>query len=222
MKQTTIILIAFFWATVLFAQTSRIDNTRLSLSKTADSLLVRYNLTGIYPAFNVKLEVTDSLGITIPAITLSGDVGNNVNVGVDKIIYWNMNADKANVYGTQLFAKVTANIAIPAKVKKQQKIWIPWLYIAAGASAATGMYAHLKANSIYDNYSPSSQTDEAEQYRANVQRYDNISKVAFGAAGGFGIAGVIVHIKHNQKKHAMSLSYIPVTDGAVVGLTCNF
>lgn len=220
MKQTTIIIIALLWATVLFAQPSKIENTRLSLSTTADSLIVKYDLTGKYPAFNVKLEVSDSLGKTIPAKTVTGDIGNNIMQGTDKTIIWNMSADKTDVYGSLLYARVTANIAIPAKVKKE--VWIPWLYIAAGASAATGVYAHLKANSIYEEYSPSAQTDEAEQYRADVQRYDNISKIAFGAAGGFGIAGVIVHIKHNQKKHAMALSYIPVTDGAVVGLTCNF
>jgi len=108
-------------------------------------------------------------------------------------------------------------------VKKET--WIPWLYIAAGASAATGVYAHLKANSIYEKYPTSSQTDEAEEFHSEVKRYDTFRNIAFGAAGAFSLAGIVIydnHSKNKKRRHPMAFSYIPVTDGAAVGLTVSF
>jgi len=221
---------SIFKLNITLAQTSSIENTRLFLSTTTDSLIVKYNLIGNLPAFDLKLEVTDSIGNRLIAKTVSGDVGNNILPGTDKIVYWNMKADNIDMSGKSIFVKVTANITIPSIVntivppmqKVKGKAWIPWFYIASGVSAASGVLFHQKANQIYNDYLTSSITDDAELYHADVKRYDMISKISFGAALGFGITGVIVHIKHNQKKHAMSLSYIPVTDGGIIGLTCNF
>lgn len=112
------------------------------------------------------------------------------------------------------------NFAESTKVKKD--VWIPWFYIAAGASAATGAYSYIKSNSIYNRYPKSADTKESEQYHADAELYDDISKIAFTATAGFAAVGIIVHVKHLKNKKSMSLSYIPVSNGAAFGLTYNF
>jgi hypothetical protein len=220
MKQMITILFCFLSAIDLLAQPTEIVNTRLSLSTSTDSLIVNYDLTGNLPAINVKLNVTDSIGKNIYLQNITGDLGKKIMPGFHKTIIWNMAADKAEVYGSKLFVNVSGNIIIPGNVKRE--IWIPWLYIVAGASAATGIYAHLKANSLYQNYPGSTITDEAEYLHSEINQLEIIRDVAFGAAGVTGIAGIVVHIRHKQKMKAVAISYIPIPDGAVFGLTCNF
>jgi len=222
MKMNFQILLLLFslWSMTLFAQKSGIENTRLSLSPSNDILIINYNLTGNLPAFNVKLAVTDSSGGKIPARSLTGDIGHKIYPGANKIIYWNMKADNLTVVGPQLNVTVYANVAVPRKVKKE--IWIPWLYIAAAASAGTGLYANYKSNTLYANYPGSSTTDDSEMLHNNIKRYDSIRNIAFGAAGVLGVAGVLVHIRHNQKKNRIILSYQPLPDGVTFGLNYNF
>lgn len=121
---------------------------------------------------------------------------------------------------TGMGAVSISNFTESTKVKKY--VWIPWFYIAAGASAATGVYTHVKSNSIYNRYPKSANTKESEQYHADVELYDDISKIAFTTSAGFAAVGIIVHVKHLKNKKSMSLSYIPVSNGAAIGLTYNF
>lgn len=121
---------------------------------------------------------------------------------------------------TELNVTNIEDIGKQANVKKST--WIPWFYIAAGASAVTGVYTYIKSNSLYNNYPLSTETNEAENFHSEVLLYDNITKIALGAATGFAAIGIIVHIKHVKKEKSISVSYIPVTDGAALGLTYKF
>ena len=221
-KPIILFIICFFNITELFAQSAKIQNTKLKLSATYDSLIVNYDLIGELPANEVKLNITDSLGTPVFVKTVTGDVGNNIQPGLEKTIYWNMGADGFDVFNTKFLASVTGIVYLKKELKQKKELWIPWLYIASAASATGGVLAHLKANSLYKSYQPSSITTSAEQHRKDVKMYDAISYGAFGAAGGLAIAGVVVHIKHNQKKKALLLSYVPCADGALMSLSCNF
>ena len=220
MKRIITLLTGILLFTCLVAQESKMENLRLKLSQSADSLMVNYDFSGKRTAFDVRLRVTNQQGQTFKLRNVTGDIGNHIQPGNDKTVIWDMKADQADVSGTRLLVNVTGKVFIPAKVKKE--IWIPWLYIAAGISAATGTYAHIRANKIYKDYTPSSMTDEAEKLYKDYEGMLKLRNGAFGAAGGFGIAGVVVHIKHNQKKRSVALGYLPVNEGAIVGLNLKF
>jgi len=205
--------------TGLRAQQSKIENVKLQLSTSADSLIVNYNLSGKRSLHAVKLDVRSREGQKYFPRSLSGDVG-TVIPGINKTIIWDMKADNADVADNMLVVKVTGKAFIPAQIKK--KVWIPWLYIASAASAATGVYAHIRAYQLYKDYPPSSSTDEAEGIFANVERMQNLRNVAIGAAGAMGVTGIIVQIRHNQKQKALMLSYSNLHQGGLVGLTFKF
>lgn len=203
----------------LLAQVSKIENPRVNISPSLDSMIVKYNLLGEREAFNLKLLITDHNNRTIVPKNISGDIGNSIKPGKDKTIIWNMNADGIDLSGSQLKVKVLGNVFIP-NVKK--KVWIPWLYIAAGASAATGTYTYLHANHLYQSYNPLSITLEAENIHSKVEQNLMVSRVAYGATAVLGVAGVIVHIKHNKKKRSLSFNFIPLKDVDLIALTYNF
>lgn len=220
MKHLSTLIICNLLLTSLVAQQSRIENAWIRLSLSTDTLIVNYDLTGKRPAFDVKLSVSGQNGEIYKPLNITGEVGNLIQPGKNKTIFWDMKADQFDLSGKNLMVKVTGKVYIPESVKK--KIWIPWLYIAAGLSAATGTYAHFQANRIYDDYQVAALTDKAENLYKDYERMLMIRNGAFGAAGGFGIAGIAVHIRHIQKKNALTVSLLPVPDGAVVGLNLNF
>jgi hypothetical protein len=220
MKRIITLIVYILLFTSLTAQESRFENVKLKLSQSNDSLIVNYDLSGKRTAFDVKLLVTNQEGQLFKLRNVTGDIGNHIRPGKDKTIFWEMKVDQIDIFNTRLLVKVTGKVFIPETVKK--KIWIPWLYIAAGISAATGTYAQIRANRIYEDYPPSSTTDEAEKLYKDYNRMLKLRNGAFGAAGGFGIAGVVVHIKHHQKKRAVSISYLPAPEMAIVGLNLKF
>lgn len=219
MKGIFTIIICTLLFNNLIAQQSKIENVRLNLSKSNDSLVVSYDLTGKRILNSVKLNVQSEEGQQYSPRKISGDIG-IVIPGINKTITWDMKAENADVAGKTLIVKITGKEFVPAGLKK--KVWIPWLYIASAASAATGLYAHIRADQLYKDYPPSISTDEAEGIYADVEKMQSIRNVAFGAAVGLGVAGVVVHIKHNQKQKALALSYTNLHQGGMVGLTLNF
>jgi hypothetical protein len=183
-------------------------------------MLVNYDLTGKRKAFNVKLEVTGDDRRVIKPKNIKGDIGNIVQPGKDKTILWDIKADQLDITGKTLSVKVTGNVFIPGKVKKE--VWIPWLYFAAGVCAASGTYAHIRSEKLYKEYQISALTNEAEKLHDDVDHMLMVRNVAFSAAGIFGVAGVMVHIRHIQKKKIVAISYIPIQNGGGLGLTCKF
>ena len=219
MKRIHVTVILCLLSFTLLAQVSKIENTRVNISTSLDSMIVKYNLTGKREANSVKLIVTDKSNRTIIPKNISGDVGDGIQPGNGKTIIWNMNADGVEPFGSSLKVGVKANIFTPI-VKK--KVWIPWLYIAAGASAITGTYAYLRADHLYKSYPPSSMTDEAERIHSDVDRMVTLSRVAFGAAAVLATAGVFVQIHHNKNKRGWTLNYLPQKNGQYVALTYKF
>ncbi len=219
MKKIRITLIFCLMNFSLLAQVSKIENTRVKITTSLDTMLIKYDLKGKREAFNLKLDVKDQYNGIIHPKNISGDIGKYIKPGNDKTILWNMNADGIDLSGSQLKVKVLGNVFIPT-VKK--KAWIPWLYIAAGASAITGTYAYLQANHLYQSYNPSLNTLEAENIHSKVDQNLMLSRVTYGAAAVFGVAGVLVHIKHNRNKRSLSFNFIPLKDVNIVYLTYKF
>lgn len=221
-KQSILIILSLFCVIGLFAQESKIENTRLTLSSSNDSLIVNYDLLGQLPAFGVKLNITDSLGKPFQVKTVNGDMGDNIQPGLDKTIYWNMDADGFDIFNTKMLASVSCETYLKKQLKQKKDVWIPWLYIASGASAAGGVFAHFLANSYYDKSQTVSTTNSAEKYHANANLMDAVSYGAYGVAGGLAVVGVMVHIKHIRNNKELQIAYQPLVDGALMSLSYNF
>lgn len=220
-------LIVFFMLTILCVfsakgQHTQIENVRIQLSSNADSMIIHYDIIATAALTEVNLEISNEAGEAIAARSVTGDVGERVEPGMNKTIVWNIVADSLDIYGHQLFVTITGNEWVEI-LQARQKPWIPWFYIASGASAATGIFAHINAQNIYNNeYLPVSNTDDAGLYNTKVRNWETVRNVALGAAGVFGAVGVVVHVKHNKQKQAITLNYYPQPGGAEFGLTYNF
>ena len=220
MKQIHITFILILLSFSVLGQVSKIENTRVKISSSADSMIVKYDLKGRQEVFNLKLEVTDQYNGIIHPQNISGDLGNGIKPGKDKFIIWNMKSDGIDLSGSQLKVRVNGNIFIPGMGPK--RTWIPWLYIAAGASGLIGTYAYLHANHLYQSYSPSSKTLEAENIHSKIDRNLMVSRFAYGATAVFGVTGVIVHIKHNKYKKSLAFNYLPLKDIHLFAVTYKF
>lgn len=226
------ILLGVFLIGLLQAQTPQVLTTQLSLSESNDTLIVKYELMGNMPHLDVRLEVTDSLGNEVEVRSLAGDFGNIIYPEKrEYVIYWDMQADGANVYGETLFVLVKADILMypetPETVMvlsehKRVICYFPWLLVASGVSAITGSYFWYMANQAYDDYVDSDLTIPAEDYRRDVIDYDNYRNYAFGAAAVFGIAGTWRHLRHREQKRALQISALPAPDGGALVLRYNF
>ena len=219
MKMSIAMILCLF-CMQLHAQTPLIHNVRLSLSEEADTLIVRYDITGEGTLMNVHLRVADSSGSVIESPSLSGDMGPQVGVGPDRVIYWDMVGDGVDIGGKEIFVTVVGS-SLPPPVLVDQRHF-PWLFVASGLSALAGTYSWYEANRLYDQYPVSDLTLSAEDYHRQVDRYDMIRNVTFGAALVFGVAGTVRHLRHKDKQRALTVSCFPILEGGVIGISYSF
>jgi hypothetical protein len=234
MKKYFLLIVFGFCSLQLLAQVSSIENTRVSLSKTLDSLIVHYSVVGEAPVNNVRLEVIDTTGNLLEVKTVYGDVGDNILPGDDKMIIWHMAADGFNKQNMILNAMVVADLVVesfyekevvetpPVIIEPDKEPWVNWWFVAAGASATAGVLSYLKSNSLYDDYGSIANTNDANNQHAKIKDYDLLGNIAFGLAGAFGVTGVIVQVKHNKEKKELAIQYRPVKEGAGIGLVYKF
>ena len=100
-----------------------------------ETIVIHYNLTGDN---NQKYQVTISLAdaqnhdYTITSKSVNGDIGKDVEPGMDKTIVWNMTQDYPS--GLEGEGFVFTVDAVPQK--KSSKTW---MYVVGGAAAVTGV-----------------------------------------------------------------------------------
>lgn len=86
----------------LWSQNYRVSDPRPSLE--GNVILIAYDIlnSAQEDLFHVRLSVVDVDGNELPAKALSGDVGDDVNGGINKLIRWDLAADgielEANIY----------------------------------------------------------------------------------------------------------------------------
>jgi hypothetical protein len=106
-----IVFLCFFSVTCFMHLTGqvKVEMTQPQLMLVNDTLIIRYGFIGSKPwdVFNVRLEVTDSAGRTVPARSFTGDIGDSIYGGQQKIILWNLAAD--NIFISQnLYVEVVS------------------------------------------------------------------------------------------------------------------
>jgi hypothetical protein len=205
------------------AQNARIENVSIQLTANADSMIIHYDIIGNTALNEVNLEVNNEAGDAIAARSITGDVGAQIQAGNGKTIIWHMAVDSLDIYGSKLFVSVTGNECVAPIVQAETKRWVPWFYIASGASAAFGTFAHFNARNIYTgSYQPARTSPAAGDYHTQVKTWETIRNVAFGSAAVLGGIGVVVHVKHKNQTKPLTLNYYPQPGGAEFGLTFNF
>jgi hypothetical protein len=110
--QKCLVLFLCFFSVVSFTPLlaqGKVEMTKPRLMLVNDTLIIQYGFVGSKPwdVFNVRLEITDSAGKAISARSFSGDIGDSIYGGQQKIILWNMAAD--NIFISQnLYVEVVS------------------------------------------------------------------------------------------------------------------
>jgi hypothetical protein len=95
-----------------------ISKPELSLSN--DILTIKYDLTGCgaNETISIKLIVLNSMGDTIKATYVTGDIGNNIRCGISKLITWNFEKEK-------IFITDDINIILKGEKQPQANSTLP-------------------------------------------------------------------------------------------------
>lgn len=104
-------VILFSWINQGYSQ-SQITVSTPEMALNENNLEIRFEILNSTheQKFNVKIEITDSEGKRIQAQSLSGDIGSGITGGTDKVINWNLTADKITM-DADLFFQVIAEVS---------------------------------------------------------------------------------------------------------------
>lgn len=221
MKKIELLCLFLLLVGFLQAQESGIENVNVRLSHKSDSMLVNYDLNTDLPVIDIQLHVFGENHQAIKLTSVTGDVGPDIKSGENKLIVWDMTADSIDIQGENVFVQISCDLLLEQLIVKE-KTWIPWFYIASGASFTTGLVAHISANRTYEKYLNEKSTIKSESLNQQVRSLETVRNVAYTSAAVLGAIGVRFHIKHKQKDKALTVNYSPQPKGAALGFTLNF
>jgi hypothetical protein len=138
MHRLSITVIFCFVSFSLLSQISKIENTRVTISPSTDTMNVKYDLKGKREA-SITLEVKDQNKNSIKPRNIFGDIGKSIHPGKDKTIIWDMNADGLDLSGSSLKVKVKGTVFVPT-VKKKIKYTPPKWGCALAISSGYGIF----------------------------------------------------------------------------------
>ena len=121
MRQFLIIQVLLFLinpSLLLSQSVVTIPNPRLELDE--NKIIISYDILNSEPTdlFLIWIEVTDADGNNIKAVTLSGDLGEEIKGGVNKKITWDLEQDKI-VLDEEIFIEVKAEKKTPPVVEQK-------------------------------------------------------------------------------------------------------
>ena len=104
-----------------FAQ-SPISVSKPQLELLSNELIITYDIlnSDIKDLFVVWLEITDESGNVIQANTLSGDIGEKINGGINKKIVWNLEQDEILI-DKEVFFEIFAERVNPPVIQEDQE-----------------------------------------------------------------------------------------------------
>ncbi|MBL7114118.1 MAG: hypothetical protein ISS19_19440 [Bacteroidales bacterium] len=125
MKSTWLILsliLLILFPINLFCQI-RVNITKPRLELSDENLIIEYDILSADPSdlFKVRIEVTNASGIKINALSISGDVGEDISGGINLRILWNLEKDEISL-DKEIFVEVVAE---KKKLPEVQKEIIP-------------------------------------------------------------------------------------------------
>jgi hypothetical protein len=87
-------IICLIYSSAIFSQKAKIIIS--SIEDINNQLVIKYDILNskAFHSFTIELKITNSSGEIIPANTISGDIGANINGGANKQVIWDYNSDK--------------------------------------------------------------------------------------------------------------------------------
>lgn len=210
--------------TFLSAQSASVAIDELEFR--SDTLFITYSFINYNSSdkFNVWIEATKLNGETISAKSLSGDVGNNVKAGKNKIITWDIKQDEINIdteINIEIKAekKVSSSDAVTSinklsiaesvglsfilpgmemsKLESRKPYWI--LAVATYGSLATSVVYYKKASSFYDKYLLETEISRSDFYYNESRKFDNISKGLLAGSAAIWLGSMIWTVSKSAK-----------------------
>lgn len=140
-KTLYLVLALCVFSSALSSAQTNIVISKPQLEFKDNNIIVLYNIMNAEDSqdFQVWLDVSDSAGNIIEAKALSGDVGNNINGGSDKQIFWNLTAD--NIYIDALLSvKINAELMKEGETTSRDP---------GPATTLTNEYEGIKRSGLY-------------------------------------------------------------------------
>ncbi|SRR6056297_890610 len=203
---------------LLFAACHAQSATSISkpiLELTDSTVIIQYDILESTPKekFNVSVVITDSAGESINANSFSGDIGKNIDGGVDKEIVWNFLADHSDVnemlyfqiFADKMLTNQSTNASSVTTEGKSlnrgslifQSILIPgmgltrvkqkphWLKGVMGYGAvASSVFFYFRSNDSYTNYLNAEDLVARDNYYTTSIRQETLSYILLYSAIG--------------------------------------
>ena len=220
MKQITSILVILFLSPV-FTEAQSVTNIRCE--QRDKKVIIFYDLTSKQGS-NWKIDLYYSQdggkSWSTPLQKISGETGNKIKPGTDKVITWDVLSEVEKLEGKICF-KISAIEQLPYpleyyKFKKSKQDWL----IAGLVSSATGVFGYLQYDKYYKQYKTS--TDEAADLHKKVDLYNTVSSAVMVA--GFCTVEFIRKARSQSKAKKQSLRIYPqpIDNGTGIGLVYTF
>lgn len=229
---------------------SQITVSTPEMTLNENNLEIQFDILNSTPEqkFDVRIEITDSEGKRIQSRSLSGDIGDRITGGRDKVINWNLTADKITM-DAGLFFQVLAELSREANAKPEltrkniilQSLPFPglglskqnpgkphWLRGVAGYSCVAGSIAFISLSTINENKQDLGQ----EYYDKSIQQWHVSQGMIYTAIGVWATDLIWNIVATKDLKNESSFypskgisihpSYHPETRSPLVGFTYNF
>ncbi len=220
-------LVIILTGSVCNAQT-KAEISKPSLQLEGDHINIRYDILNSVRTdlFRIWIEITDSTGNYIPALSLSGDVGENVRGGKNKMIRWDYAADsiypESGIF-VQINAEILTTIETTDIIQQDKRIsraaviaqsmvfpgWglsrinkgkPHWLKGVAGYGCFAASFVYnRKAVSSYDDYLDAYDAGDRDTFYNNSVKEDNLSEIFAYTAAGIWIMDLIWTIAGSSK-----------------------
>jgi len=246
--------VIFYLAAFLFSGLSSMAQSHAEIRNVDftvrnDTMFVNYDLlkAGRNEQFVISLTIQTSSGKILYPQALTGDVGMNIIGGKGKQIFWSINRDNIFI-NEEISAKITIESSIIQSKFVHRGIAVLlsavvpglgitklnnggpyWIMAIAFYGCAAGSYLFYRfAETDYNKYLASMDTQERNKFYNNVQTQNTISDVLMYTAGAVWLGNMIWTLiepnKTNPGKKGISFggSYDPVAKTPVFSLKVKF
>ena len=227
--------------------------TKPELTFRNDSLIIRYQFKDCQnQRFHVWLDVHTVDGKKLYPKTLSGDIGNNVPCGSNKVIYWNMAADSMymdEVLYVKVMAETSVEVTVTEKGGNGKYFFASLLFPGSGLNlkmgnnkpywlmgivgyggVATTLYFDQMARTNYNKYDQETDPVKRKDYYNSYEDYKKYRMISAISTGTVWLTNLIWTMvakngeppKVSLGRHDLQFGTTVVTQTCVPGFTLKY